>query len=70
MALVERLVYTRPWRTVAGAFFVGAGLALDHRVRRSLVLSGLQLVRAIAVERAKQYVRALEGEEQLAYARA
>ncbi|HEY5923528.1 MAG TPA: hypothetical protein VIV11_17730 [Kofleriaceae bacterium] len=78
MSLVEQLVQTHPWRTVGGAFLVGAGLAMDRRVRRPLVMSGLQIVLAIAVERIKQYALAFEAgarayqeeEERATYARA
>jgi hypothetical protein len=57
MRLVADLVQAHPWRLVGGAFVVGAGLAIDRRMRRSLLLTALQVGRAIAVERAKQYVR-------------
>ena len=70
MTIVEHLVATHPWRTLAGAFLVGAGLALDQRTRRSLVLAAIQIGRAIAVEHAKRYARAYVASEHTDYARA
>ena len=70
MHIVEELMQTHPWRTLAGAFLVGGGLAFDRRMRRSLVLSGLQIARAIAVEYAKRYAHAWAAAEPTTYARA
>ena len=70
MRLVEELMQTHPWRTLAGAFVIGGGLAFDRRTRRSLVLAGLQIARAMAVEHAKQYARAWAATEPTTFARA
>ena len=70
MQLVQELMQKHPWRTLAGAFLVGGGLAFDQRTRRSLVLAGLQIARAIGVEYAKRYARTWAESEPTTYARA
>jgi len=70
MRLVEELVNAHPWRTLAGAFLVGGGLAFDRRTSRSLVLAGLQVALPIAVEYAKQYARAWANSDPTTFARA
>jgi hypothetical protein len=63
MQMIESLVHEYPWRAVAGAFLVGMGLALERRTRRAIMLSAIQIGRAVAVEYAKRYARALTTEQ-------
>jgi hypothetical protein len=62
MQMIESVVQRYPWRAVAGAFLIGVGLALERRTRRAIVLSAIQIGRAVAVEHAKRYARAWSAE--------
>jgi len=71
MSMVEDFVHRYPWRTVAGAFLIGVGLAIDQRSRRAIALATLQIARALAVEQARRYLRAWSAATENAdYARA
>lgn len=46
------VVAENPWRVFATAFLIGAGLAMDARTRKTIVLASLEIMRSLAVESA------------------
>ncbi len=60
MQSLADLVGEHPWQTLAVAFLVGAAVAADRRTRNTLIRTGFDLARKMAVYRALDYAHAVE----------
>lgn len=60
MQSLADLVAEHPWQTLGVAFLVGAALAADRRTRNTLIRTGFDLARKMAVHRALDYAHAVE----------
>lgn len=49
------LVAEFPWRTVAGAFALGAVFAADRHARNTIIRASLEIGRIVAIQRARTW---------------